>query len=129
MNRIKILLLSALTVLGLVTAFGSPALAATNPYKGIRCNGAAAGSPVCSASSKDPLTGKNGVIVKATHLVALIAGVAAVIVIIIAGITFITSGGDSSKTSRARETIIYAAAGLVVIVLAQAIITFVVSKV
>lgn len=109
---------------------GASAAAAQNPaYNGVQCNGAAAASPVCSAKATDPLTGNNGIIVKATNLIALIAGIAAVIIIIIAGISFITSSGDASKVSRARESIIYASVGLVVIVLARAIITFVVSKV
>lgn len=109
---------------------GGFALAAGNPaYQGVQCSGAAAKSPVCSAPTTDPLTGKNGVIVKATNLIALVAGIAAVIIIILAGIRFIMSSGDSAKTGQARETIIYAAVGLAVIVLSRAIITFIVSKV
>jgi cytochrome bd-type quinol oxidase subunit 2 len=69
------------------------------------------------------------VIVKAANIIALIAGIAAVIIIIIAGINFILSSGDSAKTGRAREAIIYAAVGLAVIVLSRAIITFIVSRV
>lgn len=106
------------------------ALAAGNPaYQGVQCNGAAAASPVCHAPTTDPLTGNNGVIVKATNIIALVAGVAAVIIIILAGIRFILSSGDSAKTGQARETIIYASVGLAVIVLSRTIITFIVSKV
>jgi hypothetical protein len=105
------------------------ALAANPSYSGVQCSGAAAASPVCHATSTDPLTGSNGIIVKATNLIALIAGIAAVIMIIVAGIKFITSQGDSSSVSQARQTIIYACVGIVVIVLAKTIITYVVSKV
>lgn len=106
------------------------ALAASNPsYSGVQCNGPAASSPVCHAPTSDPLTGNNGIIVKATNLIALIAGIAAVIMIIVAGIKFITSQGDSGSVGEARKTIIYASVGLVVIVLARTIITYVVSKV
>jgi hypothetical protein len=67
--------------------------------------------------------------VKATNILALVAGIAAVIMIIVAGIKFITSQGEPSAVGEARKTIIYTAVGLVVIVLARTIITFVVSKV
>ena len=118
------------TLLGSMGLMGGMALAATNPaYSGVDCGGAAAKSPVCSAPKTDPLTGSNGVIVKAANIIALVAGVAAVIILIIAGINFILSSGDAAKTGRARETIIYAAVGIAVIVLSRAIITFVVSKV
>jgi Type IV secretion system pilin len=112
-----------------VVSAASPVAAATNPFKGVECSGAAANSPVCHASNADPLTGSNGVIVKATHLVAIAAGFAAVVIIVISGINFITSGGDTSKVAGARNTLINACIGLAIIVLADAIITFIVSKV
>jgi hypothetical protein len=108
---------------GLAFAAGSPS------YSGVQCSGAAAASPVCHAPTSDPLTGSNGILVKATNIIALVAGVAAVIMIIVAGIKFITSQGDSGSVGEARKTIIYACVGLAVIVLAKTIITYVVSKV
>lgn len=58
-----------------------------------------------------------------TALVAL--GGIAVIVIIIGGIMYITSVGDSSKLTAAKNTIMYAVVGLVVAFTASAIITLV----
>lgn len=57
-----------------------------------------------------------------------IAGGIAVIIIIVAGIKFITSQGDPQATAKARNTIIYAAIGLAVSVAAFTIVTFVVGK-
>lgn len=105
------------------------AFAGSPSYNGVDCSGAAAQSPVCHAGTTDPLTGSNGVIVKATNVLALVAGIAAVIIIIIAGIHFITSNGDPNAAGSARSTIIMAAVGIVVIVLAKSIITFIVSRV
>lgn len=105
------------------------AYAANPAYAGVDCAGVAAGSPVCHASTSDPLTGNNGIIVKATNLIALVAGAVAVIMIIIGGIKLITSNGEASSIAEARKTIIYALIGIVVIVLAKTIITFVVSRV
>lgn len=61
-------------------------------------------------------------------LVFAIAGGIAVIIIIVAGIKFITSQGDPQATAKARNTIIYAAIGLAVSVAAFSIVTFVVGK-
>lgn len=126
---VRNLSLTLMTLLCSVFMMGGIALAANPSYSGVQCSGAAAASPVCHASSTDPLTGSNGVIVKATNLIALVAGIAAVIMIIIAGIKFITSQGDSGSVSEARKTIIYSCVGIAVIVLAKTIITYVVSKV
>jgi len=54
------------------------------------------------------------------------AGVIAVIVIIAAGIFYIISQGDASKIARAKQAIIGAISGLVVIILAFAITNFVI---
>ncbi len=60
---------------------------------------------------------------------ALVMGIIAVVIIIIAGLTIATSGGDSSKLTRARENIIYASVGLAVIVFARLLVRFVLDKV
>ena len=58
----------------------------------------------------------------------MIVGVVAVIMIIIGGLKYITSSGDSNNVSSAKNTILYAIIGLVVVVLAQVIVRFVVTK-
>ena len=57
-----------------------------------------------------------------------IAGVVAVIFIVYGAILYITSSGDSNKLKRAKDTIIYAAIGLIIVGLAEAISSFVTSK-
>ena len=54
-----------------------------------------------------------------------LAGIIAVIVIIIAGLTFINSGGDASRVTKAKNQILYAVVGLVVVISAFAITNFV----
>ena len=49
--------------------------------------------------------------------------------IIYGGMRYITSGGDSGKITSAKNTIIYALIGLVVVALAQFIVKFVLNKV
>jgi uncharacterized membrane protein len=61
-------------------------------------------------------------------ILSWIVGIAAVIVIILSALKYITSGGDSNKTGEAKKTLIYAIIGLLVAVLAQFIIYFTVNS-
>lgn len=56
------------------------------------------------------------------------AGITAVLIIITAGFFYVTSGGNPSHTKRAREAIIYACVGLVVIMMAFVITQFVLGR-
>ena len=56
------------------------------------------------------------------------AGVVAVIVIIIGGILYATSDGDPSKVKRAKDSIVYAIAGLVIVLMAFLITQFVIGR-
>jgi len=56
------------------------------------------------------------------------AGVTAVIVIIIAGIFYAISNGDSNKTKQAKDAILYAVVGLVVIMMAFVITNYVIGR-
>ena len=56
-------------------------------------------------------------------------GVIAVIVIIIGGVLYMTSSGDSGKVKKAKDTILYGVIGLIICVLAAAIVNFVIDNV
>lgn len=58
-----------------------------------------------------------------------VVGFVAVFMIILGGISFVTSQGDAAKVTRARNTILYGVIGLVVAILAFAIVNFVLSSV
>ena len=85
-----------------------------------------AGDPVDNASS--PLTGKNSLLYKIVQLVTYFTGAASVIMIIVGGFRYVTSGGDSASTKGAKDTILYAVIGLAITIFAQTIIIFVLSK-
>ena len=55
-----------------------------------------------------------------------VLGIVAVVFIIVGGINYITSSGDANRTKKAKDTILYAVIGLVVCVLAFAIVNFVI---
>lgn len=67
-------------------------------------------------------------VVNALNIVYFIAGVIAVIVIIVGGIMYATSAGDQGNVTKAKGLITYAIAGLVVILSAFAITNFVIGK-
>jgi len=123
-----------LASLALAVGLMLPAYATASAYNPLTpaCSGVkgpAAQSTTCApGGNSDPITGPNGIIRKATNILAILAGVAAVIVIIIAGIQYITSNGDPQKAANARTAVIGAVIGLVIIIAAQSIIVFVVSK-
>ena len=67
----------------------------------------------------------NNVVLGVLNTVYFISGAAAVIVIIIAGILYTISDGDSNKIARAKNAILYAVVGLVIIMGAFVITGFI----
>jgi len=70
----------------------------------------------------------NNIIATVINIFSLVVGVVSVIMIIIGGLRYITSGGDSGNVGNAKNTILYAIIGLVIVALAQIIVQFVLSK-
>ena len=56
-------------------------------------------------------------------------GLVAVVVIILGGVQYMTSSGDASKVKKAKDTILYGIIGLVICVLAFAIVNFVIANI
>ena len=88
-------------------------------------------SSVCKekGNTGNPFVGPEGIITKVIQILVIILGIAAVIVIMVAGLSFVLSSGDPAKIATARNAIIYASVGLVVAVLAQTLVVFVLKKV
>jgi len=71
----------------------------------------------------------NDIVVLIINIFSIVVGIVAVIMIIVGGFKYITSGGDSGNITSAKNTIIYALIGLVVVALAQFLVQFVLNKV
>lgn len=84
-----------------------------------------ANSSICAKQGSGDLL---GVIKNIINVLLTIGGVVAVIMIIVGGIRFMVSTGDQSKIKAARDTILYSVIGLVVTILAFAIVNFVIDK-
>jgi len=62
-------------------------------------------------------------------ILSWVVGVISIIMIIIAGFFYVTSNGDTNKIGTAKNTLIYAIVGIVVVAFAQAIVQFVLGRV
>ena len=70
----------------------------------------------------------NNTVTLALNLFSAIVGIIAVVMIIVGGVKYITSQGESSNITAAKNTILYAVIGLVVVALAQIIVRFVLER-
>jgi uncharacterized membrane protein len=62
------------------------------------------------------------------NVFSIIVGVVAVVMVIYGGFRYITSGGDSGRVGNAKNSLIYAIVGLVIVALAQVIVHFVLGQ-
>lgn len=113
--------------LGIVAGVGllavpSPA-GALDPFSEA-CKGENANTAICDSSTKDKAPDYVKTIVN-TMLYVLAA--VSVIVIILAGIYYTTSGGDAALVKRAKDTLLYAVVGLIVAIMSYAIVNFVIN--
>lgn len=70
-----------------------------------------------------------GIIHAVVNLFSVIVAIVAVIMIIYAGFRYVTSEGDNSQIAAAKNTLLYAIVGLVVVAVAQLVVRFVVDNV
>ena len=63
------------------------------------------------------------------NAVIAVLGLVCVVVMIIGGINYMTSSGDAGKVKKAKDTILYGLIGLIVCVLAFALVNFVIANV
>ena len=92
-------------------------------------------SAACSKAASmitDPECGGNDlntVIQAIVNTIVFVVGIVAVVMIILGGIQYSTSQGDPGKVKKAKDTILYGIIGLVVAILAFAIVNFVLTSI
>lgn len=122
-------IIKALVVLALLVPLLVPATAGAQDIQDGLCQGADlqvnGGANCGGAEATDRV---NGLIALIINIFSIVVGVVAVIMIIIGGLKYITSSGDSNNVTSAKNTILYAIIGLVVVALAQFIVKFVLAK-
>lgn len=120
----KKFILASLAVVGVVATAAAtvPAISpakAVNPYGACDANSSSA---ICKGKGESL---SEGFVKPTINIILWVVGVAAVIVIVVAGLKYVTSSGNPSAVSSAKTTILYAVIGLVVAITAYAIVNFV----
>lgn len=85
------------------------------------------GSGDCSDPAGSPSV--NSTIETVVNLLSLVVGIIAVIMVIIGGLKYILSSGDSNQINSAKNTILFALVGLAIVALAQVLVRFVIKRV
>jgi multisubunit Na+/H+ antiporter MnhB subunit len=124
MNKLKIITISVFALIG--TAVLTPvyttnvhADAAGSIKEGVNSIGGNEGDNDISLGSR---------IKTVTNVLLYVLGAIAVIMIIVGGIRYTTSNGDASSIKSAKDTILYAVVGVVVAILAYAIVNFAINS-
>ena len=126
LEKFKRFILLIALVLGVIAVPTAP-VGAINVFDGKACTKATNDSAVCKDSG-DALDGKDGLANKIVDLLLFAIGIVSVIMIIVGGLRYTTSNGDSSRITAAKNTILYSVIGLVVALLAFVIVNFVVAQ-
>lgn len=122
MKKIKQIMVVLALLLGLGgTILASPAVGAVNVFD--QC-GSNADAAVCKAQNEDNATSMITIVI---NILLFVIGIIAVIMIIVGGIRYTLSNGNASSTKEAKDTILYAVIGLIVAMMAYAIVNFVVA--
>lgn len=124
MKKIKLATLSLLAMLSI--GIVAPVLAAPAAHAGTVAESIKSGSDKVGGTD-NRVTVEEG-IKNVVNVLLFLIGAIAVIMIIIGGLRYVTSNGDASATKGAKDTILYAVIGIIVAILAYAIVNFVISS-
>ena len=120
----KISSLIILSILGISIFVSTPTFAADNI-----CNNSSVSDEVKAAAGCGATGTLDSALTSILNAIILIIGIVAVIFIIIGGVNYITSSGDSNKVKKAKDTILYSVIGLVICALAFVIVNFVIGSI
>jgi hypothetical protein len=74
------------------------------------------------------LFGNSGIFTTVTNVMLFIVGAISVIMVVIGGLRYVVSGGNSGNITTAKNTILYAIVGLIIAIMAYAVINFVIGS-
>lgn len=137
MKKIKMFAVGVAMMMAGLVAVATPALAANCP-EGTLHSGASIGSgniksiAQCNLPDEKDQPASVGLwdtIKNVIDWILAVLGIVAVIMVIIGGVNYLTSQGDPTKTKKGRDTILYGIIGLIIALLAYAIVNFVLDNV
>lgn len=132
-KKIKESIIVAVSSLLLVAPVLAPVTAHAVDIRDNLCQGVELSTDEATDASCDSVddtgtSSANTLLTNVINIFSLVVGIVAVIMIIVGGFKYITSGGKNDSVGSAKNTILYAVIGLVVVALAQIIVRFVLSK-
>ncbi len=129
-KKLRSLVIAAAAVFAVAAPIALPATVSAGDSANIKdnlCGGANLQTGESKACNED--TGSfSKVLSTIINIFSLVVGIVAVIMVIIGGFNYITSGGNEGKVSTAKNTILYAVIGLIIVAFAQALVRFVINK-
>ena len=126
--KLKLIILSLLAVPLLVFAGGVPVSAVGEDCDTDSLTLSSGASCSQGEGQSADLFGSEGIFQKITNILLFLIGAISVIMLIYGGIRYTISGGDSGQVTSAKNTIMYAVIGIIVALLAYAIVNFVISN-
>lgn len=80
------------------------------------------------ADQATDLFGSAGILTTVTNVMLFIVGAISVIMVIVGGFRYVVSGGNSTNITTAKNTILYAVVGLIIAIMAYALVNFVITS-
>lgn len=122
----KLLKTTLLLAVLFVGTFALPVLVgdavyAQNPIQ-VACDESESASALCEDTEGNSVTGVVGIVV---NVLLFVVGLVSGLMLIIGGLRYITSNGDSGALTSAKNTILYSIVGLVVALVAYAVVRWV----
>lgn len=107
--------------------FSQPAVQAAAINKNI-CKGVSLADGGPATCTEDGTNSFSGLAKKVVDIFSIVVGAVSVIMIIVGGFRYIVSNGDSTAVTGAKNSILYAVVGLVIVLFAQVIVRFVLTN-
>ena len=126
-NKLKSILISTLMVAVMVFGVSIIYQTGNTEIAGAINSEITSGMNATSAGTSTP-TDVNVVIKNVTNIMFFIIGAVSVIMLIYGGIRYTTSGGNANNVTAAKNTIMYSIVGLIIAILAFAVVNFVVKQ-
>lgn len=111
-----------------IVAMGAFVLVPVSTVGAAALDSVCANNPGVSAVCDKKEDSSDGFIKNIVNTLLFVSGLVSVLAIIIGGIMFVISGGNSANVAKAKNTILYAVIGLIVAILAFAIVNWVADR-
>lgn len=116
-------------VVPIIAACGMASIATAAPAAATTYNSITESADAVKADDQaTSLFGTDGIFVKITNTALFLVGAISVVMLIYGGIRYTVSGGESGAVTNAKNTILYAIVGIVISVVAYAVVQFVINQ-